>query len=435
MMWTQVLILIVLLFGAPLHAQEAADPSRAITALDPTVTPQNLGLLAMPLTQSELKDEIAAWQKRLQAVVTELNAVQIQLNKIHTIETAREAGAELPEHALVGLEADVSDKEKLAEEAGDLLAKKGALQDRFKVIVDAYEEKGGDPAEYRTFAKAVSGVQVNWTDPHSAWKTISGWATSKEGGIKLGLRIAAFAGVLLAAWIVGALVSWILAAGFRFTGTGSKLLRRFVVRWSRRVIFFIGAMIGLSALGVNVTPLLAAFGAAGFVIGLALQGTLSNFASGLLIMTQRPFDVGDSVEAAGVSGTVDQVSLFNTHLITPDNKHIVVPNNSIWGGTITNATASEQRRLDMQVEIDASVGTEEAEKKLASLVAGHEKVVHEPAPSVRFDSYLPGEGESGASKRFAINFWAKTGDLSDIRWDLIHAMEREFGTGALQKVA
>jgi len=86
---------------------------------------------------------------------------------------------------------------------------------------------------------------------------------------------------------------------FRLSGAGSKLLRRFVLKWSRRVAFIIGAIMGLSALGLNITPLIAAIGATGFVIGMALQNPLFNFASGLLIMTQRPFDVGDAIEGTG----------------------------------------------------------------------------------------------------------------------------------------
>ena len=142
-------------------------------------------------------------------------------------------------------------------------------------------------------------MTVNWTDPRSYWKTFKSWASSDEGGVALAKRIGIFGAVLVGAYLAGIVVSWIFAIIFRLSGAGSKLLRRFVLKWSRRVAFIIGAIMGLSALGLNITPLIAAIGATGFVIGMALQNTLFNFASGLLIMTQRPFDVGDAIEGDG----------------------------------------------------------------------------------------------------------------------------------------
>ncbi len=440
--WTSLAFSLVVLASslADTAAQEGPDPSRAVTHVEPMIAPPWLDLRLQPLTQSALLDEIVAWQGLLRGTVTDLNDVQLRLRKINAIEAAREAGAEPPAAELVGPAVDVADRERLSEEAGQLLAQRSALLDRFKVVVDAYEAKGGDPAEFRTYARAVSGVKVDWTDPQSAWKTISGWATSEEGGIRLAQRVGIFAAVLVGAYVAGAVISWIFAAGFHFAGSGSKLLRRFAVRWSRRVVFFIGAMIGLSALGVNVTPLVAALGAAGFVIGFALQGTLSNFASGLLIMSQRPFDVGDVVEAAGVMGVIQQVTLFNTQIDTFDNKKIVIPNNTIWSGTITNATASAERRLDMEFDVAEHVATDDAERALNEVVAGHGQVLADPEPVIKFDGIVPAASlgaatEPGSWKRFIVRFWAETPDLYPVRWDLIRAMETKLGEGAIRRVA
>ena len=433
-------VLVLISALTPVSAQDGPDPSRATTHLAPDITPQRLGLLVQPLTQSELLDEVVAWQGVLQNTVAELNDVQLGLRTINAIEAARETGEEPAAGELVGPEVDVADRERLAAEAGELLSRRSALLDRFKVVVDAYETKGGDPAEFRTYARAVSGVSVDWTDPASAWKTIRGWAVSEEGGLRLAQRVGVFAAVLVGAYLAGAVISWIFATGFRFAGSGSKLLRGFVVRWSRRVVFFIGAMIGLSALGVNVTPLVAALGAAGFIIGFALQSTLSNFASGLLIMGQRPFDVGDVVEVAGVMGVIQQVTLFNTQIDTFDNKKMVIPNNTIWSGTITNATASAERRLDMEFDVAESVATDAAERALNEVVAGHAQVLEEPEPVIKFDGIVPAASlgaatEPGSWKRFIVRFWAKTPDLYAVRWDLIRAMETKLGEGAIRRVA
>lgn len=106
-------------------------------------------------------------------------------------------------------------------------------------------------------------------------------------------------------------------------------------------------MIALTMLEINVAPLVAALGAAGFIIGFALQGTLSNFASGLMILIYRPYDIGNVVNVASMTGTVTSMTLVSTTLKLPDNQTVVIPNNSIWGSTITNITGSETRRVDM----------------------------------------------------------------------------------------
>lgn len=117
-------------------------------------------------------------------------------------------------------------------------------------------------------------------------------------------------------------------------------------------------------MGLNITPLIAAIGATGFVVGMALQNTLSNFASGILIMTQQPFDVGDAIKAAGVSGKVDKVSLFSTHITTFDNSKLRIPNNAVWSNVISNTTAADMKRLDLSFDVKPSATIEEAEELL-----------------------------------------------------------------------
>jgi len=131
----------------------------------------------------------------------------------------------------------------------------------------------------------------------------------------------------------------ILRRALGATHVSSQLLRDFVVATSGRVIVFVGILLGLSALEINLAPLLAVIGAAGFVVAFALQGTLSNFASGLLLMVNKPFDVGDEVEVAGgIKGRVGAVSIFSTLIKTDEGLRKIVPNNTIWNGTIINYT-------------------------------------------------------------------------------------------------
>jgi small conductance mechanosensitive channel len=394
-------------------AIEGPDPSKAVTAKEPALELTALSLLLMPLTHSQLENEIVAWQKLLQKVVADLADAQLKLHKIAEIEKAKEAGEELPPAAALGPEVEVSQKEAIAKEAGKLLAARSALLERFEVVLDEYEKKGGVPTIYRTFAKAVSGVKVDWTDPHSAWETIATWLFSEEGGLAWVKRIAHFLAVIVGAYLVGGLASLLFGLLFRISRVGSELLRRFIVKWSRRLVFLIGVLMGLSALGLNITPLIAAIGATGFIVGFALQNTMSNVASGILIMSQRPFDVGDAIDAEGVSGKVDKVGLFSTHITTFDNSKLIVPNDTIWSSVITNTTAADIKRLDLTFDLKVNITAEAAEMALLKAVVEHPKVLEEPAPTVRLDDIID-EGF-----RLICWPWVKTSDAREVRWDIV----------------
>jgi len=124
-------------------------------------------------------------------------------------------------------------------------------------------------------------------------------------------------------------------------GTVSKLLQDFIQNMVSKLVMLIGVLVALAHVGVQIGPLLAGLGVAGFIIGFALQDTLSNFASGLMILFYRPYDVGDTIEAAGQRGTVHQMNLVSTTVFTFDNQRLIIPNNKIWGDIIRNVTAQE----------------------------------------------------------------------------------------------
>ncbi len=409
------LALILLALPLTAVAQDGPDPSAAISADAPEIEPAALSILVRPLNVTQLENELARWEQLIQETDTELGLIQLQLRKISAIEAAEEAGQEPPASALVGPVVEGADPEQLAERAGELLAQRSALVERFEVVVADYASKGGDPEPHKQYARSVTDINVDWTDPVAAWGQVRAWAMSEEGGLALAQRVGIFAAVIIAAYLAGVILSWIFAAFFRVAGTGSKLLRRFIVRWSRRVIFIIGALIGLSALGIDVTPLVAALGAAGFVIGFALQNTLSNFASGLLIMTQHPFDVGDAITAAGVTGTVDRVTLFSTHITTFDNSKLIVPNNSVWSSVITNSTAADTKRLDLTFDVKGDVTVEQAEQTMIEALKEHPKVLREPVPVVRMDELT----EDGF--KLICWPWTKTTDAGEVRWDITRA--------------
>ena len=200
----------------------------------------------------------------------------------------------------------------------------------------------------------------------------------------------------------------------------SQLLQDFFVKVASGLVFGIGLLIALSQIGIELAPLLAGLGVAGFIIGFALQDSLSNFASGLMILVYRPFDIGDVVEAGGVSGTVRHMSLVSTTINTFDNQKLVVPNNRIWGDVIRNVNAEPTRRVDLSFGIGYGDDIGHAQRVLEEIVASHELVLDDPAPSVKLHAL----GESSVD--FLVRPWVKTPDYWTVYWDVTKAVKARF---------
>jgi small conductance mechanosensitive channel len=200
----------------------------------------------------------------------------------------------------------------------------------------------------------------------------------------------------------------------------SRLLRRMIVATAANGVLIIGLLIALSQLGVSIGPLLAGLGIAGIIIGFALQDTLSNFASGMMILLYRPYDVGDLVDAGGEFGTVTDMSLVFTVILTIDNQRLVVPNNLIWRGVIRNITAEKTRRVDMTFGISYNDDVPKAEGVLRKILTSHEKVLKDPAPDVRLHAL----GESSVD--FVVRPWVRTDDYWDVYWDVTREVKLRF---------
>jgi small conductance mechanosensitive channel len=200
----------------------------------------------------------------------------------------------------------------------------------------------------------------------------------------------------------------------------SALLLDFFVSTTSKVVMVIGVLIAFSQLGIQLTPLLAGLGMAGVVIGFALQDTLSNFASGMMILLYRPFDVGDLIEAAGVTGLVSNLTLVSTTVRTLDNQSLVVPNSKIWGDVIRNVTDQKQRRVDMVFGIGYSDDIPKAEEVLMSILKAHDKVLPEPEPNVKLHTL------NESSVDFIVRPWVKTIDYWDVYWDVTREVKQRF---------
>lgn len=200
----------------------------------------------------------------------------------------------------------------------------------------------------------------------------------------------------------------------------SQLLQRMIISTVSNLILILGILIALSQIGITLGPLLAGLGIAGFVIGFALQDSLSNFASGMMILFYRPFDVGDTVEAGGVFGQVSSMSLVNTTFLTFDNQTIVLPNNLIWGGVIKNVTAQKERRVDLVFGVSYTDDIPKVERILHEIIDAHEKVLDDPEPMIKLHEL----GDS--SVNFVVRPWVTSDDYWDVYWDLMRTVKLRF---------
>jgi len=176
----------------------------------------------------------------------------------------------------------------------------------------------------------------------------------------------------------------------------------------------------LGQVGIQTTSLVALIGAAGLAVGLALQGSLSNFASGVMIIAFRPFKTGDFVELAGVAGVVEGIQIFSTQLRTGDNKTIIIPNSSITGGNITNYSTKDTRRVDLVFGIGYDDDIKKAKETLIDIVNSDERILKDPEAIVAVSEL------ADSSVNFVVRPWVKAADYWSVYWDLTETVKIRF---------
>jgi len=200
----------------------------------------------------------------------------------------------------------------------------------------------------------------------------------------------------------------------------SLLMQQMIASVARGIIIGLGILVALSQFNVSIGPMLAGLGIVGFIVGFALQDSLSNFASGLMILFYEPFDVDDTVIAGGVRGRVSSMSLVNTTIRTFDNQSLIIPNNKIWQDVITNITDQRIRRIDMEFGVSYSDDIDQVEEILQGLMQDDPRVLKDPEPKVLVDSF----GDS--SVNILCRPWVKTENYWDVRWDLNKRVKQAF---------
>jgi small conductance mechanosensitive channel len=239
-------------------------------------------------------------------------------------------------------------------------------------------------------------------------------------GIKIALALAIF---IVGRIVVGALVR--IADKLMLSQEVDEMLVRFVSSILRWVLLLFVIIAALSQLGVDTTSLIALLGAAGLAIGLSLQSSLSNFASGVMIIVFRPFTKGNFVEVAGATGVVDSISIFTTTLTTPDNKEVIIPNGAVLGGNITNFSARPTRRVDMVFGISYDDDLRKARKVLEDIIAADERILAEPAPVIAVGEL------ADSSVNFLVRPWVNAADYWDVYWETTEAVKLKFDEAGL----
>ncbi|MBW2443947.1 MAG: mechanosensitive ion channel family protein [Deltaproteobacteria bacterium] len=389
-------ILLIPVSGA-LAQSDKKDQPAPVTTKNPDITIDVLEHRLQPLTKEDLAVEADGWLQILKKHVGQVSEMQIK-----------------------ALQAEGDAKTELLESVTKLKEQQTALTDRFNAVINEFKLKGGTIEDYQAYVKAISGVEVDVSDASAAWTVITGWLISSEGGIRWAKNIVFFLIVILLSWVLSNIIGKAVQKAVVKIQSASELLKDFIVNISRRAVFVVGFIVALSMLEVNIGPLLAAIGAAGFILGFALQGTLSNFAAGIMILIYRPYDIGDLIDVGGMLGKVDAMTIVSTTLRKPDNQKVVIPNNMIWGDIITNITGTSKRRVDLVFGIGYSDDMAKAQAILEDILANHESVLKDPAPVVKVHEL------ADSSVNFVVRPWVATENYWDVYWDITRSVKERF---------
>jgi len=298
---------------------------------------------------------------------------------------------------------------------------------RLEAIILILDHLELDSSEYQAvMLQQASNISVSFFSSSAiivvlqdSWRTLRG--AIEENAPDLIFKILLFFAVLLIFRTLSRITKRLVrAASDKSKLDMSALLKDILVSTSGGFVMALGVLMALSQVGISLAPMLAGLGVAGFIVGFALQDSLGNFAAGAMILIYRPFDVDDFVEVTGASGLVKKMNLVSTTILTFDNQTLVVPNRKIWGDVIKNVTAQKERRVDLEFGIGYNDDIELAEKVLAEIVSAHEKVLTDPAPTIKLHTL----GDS--SVNFIVRPWTKTEDYWDVYWDLMREVKLRF---------
>lgn len=227
----------------------------------------------------------------------------------------------------------------------------------------------------------------------------------------------------LAIFIIGKMIAKAIRTGVSNAmnkGGSDPILISFTTNMLYAALLAFVIIAALGQLGIQTTSFIAILGAAGLAVGLALQGSLANFAAGVLMIIFRPFKQGDFIEGAGVSGVIEEVHIFNTIMRTGDNKTIIIPNGSLMSGNIVNYSTKPTRRLDLVIGIGYDDDIKKAKQVLEDLMASEERILKDPAPTIGLLEL------ADSSVNFAVRPWVNSADYWGVHFDLLERIKLRF---------
>jgi len=397
-------------------AAEGGDSRRAARLSGESAEASTEATMALQ-DSSELIDEAIAVQRPAEEIVE-----QVSLTK-----TAAMAEAIAQQ--------ELEDKTEILVSVSELRTQRTAISDRLNVVLDELSAKLGTSAEgaendfilpFRLYIASVNTIKVDVTDTQSFVSNMKGWLRSDVGGVRLAKQLSYFLLSVLSFWALGWVLGRLVDRALKITRITAELMRSVIVRSVRRITLMVGIIVGLAAMDINVGPILAVVGAAGFVIAFALQDTLSNFASGIMIMIYRPFDVGDLITVGGVTGRARSMNLVSTTIATEDNQLLVIPNNTVWRNIITNTTGSDTRRVDMVFRVGYDDDIEQAQRLLGSALESHPLVLKEPEPTIAVQNL------GAISVDLICRPWARTEDYWEVYRSITRDVKERFQAAGLK---
>jgi small conductance mechanosensitive channel len=407
------ILVLALTVSAGLSAQENPESDEAAKEIDYTMmreltadhSVEELQLLVTPLTVEQLDSEAERWQEMIQQ----------EMFRIANLKVA-------------AMSAEDADADRLHEAINEATSKRAELIKKAEMIVDSMEIKGADPAvidKYRGFITGALASELQATDLKTILSQVVDWAFSQEGGVGFLKDMLVVIITFAAVFVFARVLAWLLMLGIRRVSSMSRLLQDFLAKAIFWLILLFGILFSLSIAGFSITPLFAVVGGASFILAFAMQETLGNLAAGMMIMINKPFDVGDFVSTNSVSGKVEAVSIVSTTIRTVDNQVVILPNSTVWSSVITNVTVSPTRRVDMVFGIGYGDDIEKAMEVLQKTVADHPQVLDEPEPNIQVHEL------ADSSVNLICRPWARTEDYWSVYWDLNRQVKAGFDAAGI----
>ena len=369
--------------------------------LNPRIENERLELLLLPLTEKQLSAASEAWQRIVQEQTQDVVNATLRV-----------------------LEMDGETADLFRGNVAKLSEERRHLFDNFALVLNDWQKKGGNADEiaiYRAYRSSIIIDEIRNEDVETLRQRILKWLTARDGGIEVGIDAAVVVMSLLSLLFMAKIIRSVTRRLMGRVNGMSLLMASFLGGLFYWLTLIIGLILVLSFLGMDVAPLFALVGGASFILAFAMQETIANFFSGLMIMLNKPFDEDDYVDFEGfAAGTVKQTNLISTTISTVDNKIVVIPNNRVWHSVITNVTASATRRVDMVFGISYSDSIGDAIKLLEELVAAHPLALEAPEPIICVGEL------ADSSVNLLCRPWSNSEDYWTLYWDMQQLVKERF---------